>query len=280
MDSYTDKCFNTLTFTESYNLIQQLHEKLVFLGLNNHLSIDTRFYFHFESGTEVRKNLIYIEGRVESNQEEKYNELKTYINGFGFKPSEENGIMLESLIYKQDNISKIENLINVKTGEPAEFTANPEEVVNMLVWTSANARSVKLLVAADKEYEKHTEWKGKAKMVALSIDEDIEEVKKCVKKNKFENIDHYYLPGGYNHEFMKSLDITTTPKYILLSKDNASLEYICNPFTTDYSLVDDNENMIQGISSVIARKNKQLKRSLLIINIIESLFTHWQRDFF
>jgi hypothetical protein len=62
----------------------------------------------------------------------------------------------------------------------------------------------------------HDKWHGKAKIVGISLDDDTEAPQKRVEEKKWQGIEHYQAPGGFQAEAIKAFSINGIPTVLLV----------------------------------------------------------------
>jgi thiol-disulfide isomerase/thioredoxin len=67
--------------------------------------------------------------------------------------------------------------------------------------------------------EKNSEWSGKARIVGLNVDENLEQLKKRMEVKKWDKVEHYQSQNGLEHSLMKEYGIDDIPTVIMLDKE-------------------------------------------------------------
>jgi thiol-disulfide isomerase/thioredoxin len=145
---------------------------------------------------------------------------------------------------------KVDNCLDIHTNEVKTFTVQKGEVTLIDAWATCCGPCQGPMAHNQEMLEKNPEWKGKARIVGLSVDENLEDLKKRIEEKKWDKVDHYQLQNGWEHPLTKEygIDGVGIPTVILVDKEGVvvfkgypsdiNLEKVINKLINGHSISD------------------------------------------
>jgi len=135
------------------------------------------------------------------------------------KPFEEH-FSFEFVLGKGDKLPKYENLSKVFEEGKVPLEHRPGEVLLIDVWATWCGPCQKPMQHNQDMLDKNAEaWKDKVRIVAVSVDDDLEGLKKRIESKKWDKIEHLTL-GSWDgeHDLIKFFQISGIPFVCLIDK--------------------------------------------------------------
>ena len=169
--------------------------------------------------------IISITGNLPTEKKEKVNEFDEFLTNY-------KNYEIKNRVKLQDpRFIKVSNLINLSTGEKVDYEHSKGEVVLIDVWATWCGPCQQPMSHNQEMLEKNEEnWKGKVRILGISVDEEIEDIRKRVEEKKWNKVEHYQLEGGWSHQLMSTYEINGIPKIFLLDKQG-EIKYNGHPFS-------------------------------------------------
>ena len=188
--------------------------------------------------------IISITGNLPTVKKEKVNEFDEFLTNY-------KNYEIKNRVKLQDpRFIKVSNLINLSTGEKVDYEHSKGEVVLIDVWATWCGPCQQPMSHNQEMLEKNEEnWKGKVRILGISVDEEIEDIRKRVEEKKWNKVEHYQLEGGWSHQLMSTYEINGIPKIFLLDKQG-EIKYNGHPFSI---------NLEKSINDLLEDKPIKLK---------------------
>ena len=156
-----------------------------------------------------------IEHKLIPQVEEIKNEIEAKVKG-GF-PIEVDDLKTDLFDFPFPIIPKL--LPVMFKGPETEIKSNLGEVTLIEFWTTWCPYCQPPMKHNQEMLENHSNWKGKVRIIGVSFDESIENVKNRVELKKWNLIEHYLIPKGFHSDTALYFNVKLVPFAVLVGKD-------------------------------------------------------------
>jgi thiol-disulfide isomerase/thioredoxin len=216
----TDEIF----YEANKTLLNDLFTKRDELDLGK-ININVIWTQEFGSKTFEQYNII-INGSVTPTHKKNLEIFRTYIKSLDNKTIEE---YVDCSDGADSFVLQVDNCLDIHTNELKTFTVEKGEVTLIRVWATWSGHCQDIMSHNQEMLENCPEWSGKVRIVGLSVDESLEELKKMIEEKKWDKVEHYQLQNGWEHPLIKEYGIDGIPTIILVDKEGDVVFYGHSP---------------------------------------------------
>ena len=154
----------------------------------------------------------------------------TKVNNEACKINDLNNFSFEFVLKVGDKLPSYSKLFKVSDGEETSLTHKEGEVLLIDIWATWCGPCQRPMDHNQKMLEQNAEaWKDKARIVAVSVDEDLECIRERIEKKKWNNIEHLTLMCWNNeHGLVSNFKLSGIPFVILVDK-TGTIDYTGHP---------------------------------------------------
>jgi thiol-disulfide isomerase/thioredoxin/predicted amidophosphoribosyltransferase len=168
-------------------------------------------------GTEpLTDHMIMISGSESISQKDNVEKFRNYIESLNNEKIQEE---IECEAGVGSNFPQVENCLHVSSNKTKTFTIQKGEVTLVDVWATWCGPCQGPMAHNQEMLEKHPEWAGKVRVVGLSSDENLDDLKKRIEERKWDKVEHYQLQGGWGNPLMTQYGINGIPCVFLVDKE-------------------------------------------------------------
>ena len=166
----------------------------------------------------IKQGILIIEGCVSSNEKviEVKDEVMDLLKDYRADSCD---IKIEVGIGQGDKFPELSDLTSIFTNETKNFVCPTGEVTLVDFW-AAWCKPCQEPMQYNEEMLKMNEkkWKGKARIIGVSVDDDIESVVKKVDEMKSQKVEHYHAVYGFGSPAVFQFGIEDIPCVFLIDK--------------------------------------------------------------
>ena len=169
--------------------------------------------------TEIVDKTLTLKSNIDSSTMEKVpvlvKELKTKVKGgFEIDPDELKQNYIDTPFPVIPQVNPVLN-----EGDKVDIAPKGGEVTLFDFWATWCPPCQGPMEHNQEMLEKHTDWKGKVRIVGVSFDDEVSTVKERVTSRNWTLVEHYLIPGGFESQTAKHFSIQGIPFCVLVGKD-------------------------------------------------------------
>ena len=154
---------------------------------------------------------------------EKYN----YLKKITLKPKKMVGDIFDSI-----------ELVKSVTNKKSVISSKNNEVLVVEFWDTLCLDCIDSMNENQKNLKKNKNWKEQVRFIGLSIDENLDELKKCIKENKLNLIEHYIIDkvNEKSKVYLDAYGANSVPRLVIVNKFG-KIAFLGSPFDIDINEV-------------------------------------------